>query len=238
MQKEPVLQFQRKNKFHLTSFLWSLKNIKAILCQKSHLTWNLAINPTPHVVIHSQEGTYNPELLDQKPRAWSLHLALQLLRSAPDIQDPKTSSFEKPMRFVSSRPTRLWQNEKIHGTKVAEYKGLIFLWKRPVCLFLQVGDFPRSVMNNSPPASTADMCLVPGLGRFHVPWAMKVQVPQPLSPHAVTTEAHESRARSLKQKKPPQWEVHAPQQRIVPTHPNQRKPTHSNEDPAQPKIKN
>ena len=122
MQKEPVLQFQRKNKFHLTSFLWSLKNIMAILCQKRHLTSNLTINPTPHVVIHNQEGTHNPELLHQKQRAWSLHLALQLLRSAPDVHDPKTSSFEKPVRFVSSRPMRLWQNEKVSGTKATGTK--------------------------------------------------------------------------------------------------------------------
>ena len=66
---------------------------------------------------------------------------------------------------------------------------------------------------------------------------MKVQVPQLLSPHAVTTEAHAPSACALKQKKPPQWEAHEPQKRAVPTHPNQRKPTHSNEDPAHPKIK-
>ena len=71
-------------------------------------------------------GNSNTELLHQKQRAWSLHLALQLLRSAPAIHDPKTSSFEKPVRFVSSRPVRLWQNEKISGTKATGYKVLSF----------------------------------------------------------------------------------------------------------------
>ena len=54
--------------------------------------------------------------------------------------------------------------------------------KRLICLFLKVGDFPGGVMNNGPPASAGDMCLIPGLGRFHMPWAVKVQGPQLLSP--------------------------------------------------------
>ena len=37
-------------------------------------------------------------------------------------------------------------------------------------------------------------------------------------------------------KKPLQWEAHTPQRRVAPAHRNQRKPTHSNEDPTQPKI--
>ena len=40
------------------------------------------------------------------------------------------------------------------------------------------------------------------------------------SPHATTTEAHEPRARALQQEKPPQWEAHAPQQRVAPARQN------------------
>ena len=56
------------------------------------------------------------------------------------------------------------------------------------------------------------------------------------SPCAATTEAHVPRACALQQEKPPQWEAHAPQQRVASTHRNWRKPARSNEDPTQPKI--
>ena len=39
MQKELILQFQRKKKIISTWFLWSLKNVMAILCSKSHLSF-------------------------------------------------------------------------------------------------------------------------------------------------------------------------------------------------------
>ena len=48
--------------------------------------------------------------------------------------------------------------------------------------------------------------------------------PQLLSLRAATTEAREPRARAL-------------QRRVAPAHHNQRKPTCSNKDPTQPKIK-
>ena len=41
MQKEPVLQFQKD--IILTSFLQGLKNIMAILCQKFHFSFFIAI---------------------------------------------------------------------------------------------------------------------------------------------------------------------------------------------------
>ena len=37
-------------------------------------------------------------------------------------------------------------------------------------------------------------------------------------------------------RKDSQWEVHAPQQTVAPAHHNERKPEHSNKDPAQPKV--
>ena len=47
-------------------------------------------------------------------------------------------------------------------------------------------------------------------------------VPQLLSPCAATTEAHAPRTHALQQEKPPQWDARAPQQRVAPTHHNQR----------------
>ena len=41
----------------------------------------------------------------------------------------------------------------------------------------------------------------------------------------------------LRNEKPPQWEVCAPQGRVAPARHNSRKLAHSNEDPTQPKIK-
>ena len=47
---------------------------------------------------------------------------------------------------------------------------------------------------------------------------------------------HTCRVHTLQQEKPPRWEARTLQWRVAPTHYNQRKPTHSNEDPAQTKI--
>ena len=44
--------------------------------------------------------------------------------------------------------------------------------------------------------------------------------PQLLSPWATTTEACAPRARAPQQEKPPQWEAHAPQQRVAPARRN------------------
>ena len=51
----------------------------------------------------------------------------------------------------------------------------------------------------------------------HDYWACE---PQLLSLRATTNEAHVPRARAPQQEKPPQWEAHAPQQRVAPTRPN------------------
>ena len=67
----------------------------------------------------------------------------------------------------------------------------------------------------------------------HNYWALE---PQLLSSRATTTEAHAPRACALQQEKPPQWEAHAKQRRVAPTHCNYRKPAHTNEDPTRPKI--
>ena len=46
-----------------------------------------------------------------------------------------------------------------------------------------------SLVVKNPPANAGDMGLIPGPGRFHVPWSNWACTPQLLSPHAVTTEA-------------------------------------------------
>ena len=66
------------------------------------------------------------------------------------------------------------------------------------------------------PVNARDMGLIPGPGRFHMPWGW----------------AHVSGAQ---QEKPP-WEVCALQQREALAPHNWRKPEHSKEDPAQPKM--
>ena len=55
-------------------------------------------------------------------------------------------------------------------------------------------------MDENPPASAGDLGSIPGLGRFHMPWSNKAQVPELLSlsssalelqltsPHAATAE--------------------------------------------------
>ena len=65
-------------------------------------------------------------------------------------------------------------------------------------------------------ANAGDTGLIPGLGRFHMPWGNQAHVlqllkltcsralePQPLSPHAATTEAVCPRVHAPQQEKPP-----------------------------------
>lgn len=49
-----------------------------------------ARNPTMGTVSHSQDGTFNPQLLPHKRRAWTLHLAPQHFRLSPEGWAPKT----------------------------------------------------------------------------------------------------------------------------------------------------
>ena len=83
-------------------------------------------------------------------------------------------------------------------------------------------------MVKNPPANAGDMGSSPGPGGSRMPrsnWARAPQLlslhsrarkPQLLSACATTTEAHVPRARAPQQEKPPQWEAHAPQQRVAP----------------------
>ena len=108
-------------------------------------------------------------------------------------------------------------------------RGKMFPWWRQREGKKCLGDSPGGTVVKNPPANAGDTGSSPGPGRSHMAWsdwAHKPQLlslrsrahePQLLSPHAATTEAHAPRARAPQQEKPPQWEAHAPQQRVAPT---------------------
>ena len=113
-----------------------------------------------------------------------------------------------------------------------------------------MSDFPSGTVTRTALANAGDTGSIPGPGRFHMLRATKAWAPQLLepvssraweqqlmSPRAATAEVHVPRAHAAQEEKPPQWEAWARQQRTAPTHHNKRKPTHSNKDPAQLKIK-
>ena len=56
-------------------------------------------------------------------------------------------------------------------------------------------------MVKNPPTNAGDIGLIPGLGRFHMPWSNQAYVPQ-LNPHATTAEPTCPRACALIEKKP------------------------------------
>ena len=80
--------------------------------------------------------------------------------------------------------------------------------------------FPGGAVVENPPANAGDTGSSPGPGKSHMPRSNQARVPQLLSLHAATTEAHTPRACALQQEKPPQWEARAPQQRVAPARRN------------------
>ena len=62
-------------------------------------------------------------------------------------------------------------------------------------------------MGKKTPANAGDTGLIPGLGRFHRPWATKAWVPQQLSLHSRAHEPQQMRPRAATA------EAHALQQR-------------------------
>ena len=76
-------------------------------------------------------------------------------------------------------------------------------------------DFPGGAVENNSPADAGDTGSVLGLRRFYMPQCNQVCVPQLLSLHATATKAC-----AQQQKKLPQWEAHALQQRVARTHHN------------------
>ena len=87
-------------------------------------------------------------------------------------------------------------------------------------------DFPGGPVAKNMPAKAEDTVLIPELGRCH-------GTAKPVNPNYW--------ARTLQpvlcNEKPLQRETHTPQLESSPCPLHQGKPVHSNEDPAQPKIK-
>ena len=93
-------------------------------------------------------------------------------------------------------------------------------------------DFPGCTVVKNLPANARDTGSIPGLGRAHMPrsnsarapqllsLSSRAREPQLLSPCATTTEARAPRACALQQRKPPQWEACALQQKAAPTRHN------------------
>ena len=72
-------------------------------------------------------------------------------------------------------------------------------------------DFPGDAVDKNLPANAGNMGSISVPGRSLMPQSNLARMPQLLSPHATTTEAHVPRACALQQKKPPQGEAHTPQ---------------------------
>ena len=53
---------------------------------------------------------------------------------------------------------------------------------------------PGGTVVKNPAANVGDIGSIPGMGRFHMPWATNICVPQLLSPSAATTKAPMPRA--------------------------------------------
>ena len=82
-------------------------------------------------------------------------------------------------------------------------------------------DFPGGTVDKNPPATAGDLGMISGSGRFRLSAKLqslqsRVWELQLLSPHTATTEALVPTACAL-QEKSPQWEAHAPQQKVGPT---------------------
>ena len=80
------------------------------------------------------------------------------------------------------------------------------------------------------PANEEDTGLIPGPGRFHIPYSNQACEPPLLKP------TH-PRAGAPQQKKTPQWEAHTPQLESRAWFLQLEKSPHRNKDPAQPQIK-
>ena len=98
---------------------------------------------------------------------------------------------------------------------------MCFFWECPCW------GFPGGPVVKNPPANAGDMGSIPGSGRSHVMQGNWARVPQVLS---LCSGAHKSQLL-----KPTHPRAHAPQQEKS-AHHDERKPTCSSEDPAQPKT--
>ena len=109
-----------------------------------------------------------------------------------------------------------------------------------------MGGFCGGSVVGNPPANTAEISLIPGPGRIHMPQNNWAAVPQLLSLCSTASNcwAHMlqwlklglSRAYASQMERAPQWEVCALQLQSRPHSPQLEKNPCSNKDPAQPKI--
>ena len=139
--------FLLKKKKKLAEWLLNLGQIRKSLRQGGRRGWDTAINSTLCTVTHNWERTRNSELLPEEQKVWTLYLAPQFLRPAPERQAPKTSCFESrwgfgPWDLQSYRELRnsLWRAYTPPTTTArAQYRGswlkcAQILWKRLICL--------------------------------------------------------------------------------------------------------
>ena len=124
----------------------------------------------------------------------------------------------------------LWKHELPVCYILWRWKGTAFV--RLQNLSTSFWDIPGGVVVKNPPANAGDKGLSPAPGRSHMLWSNKARAtqllslrsrarePQLLSLRATTIEARAPRACALQQEKPPQWETHAPQQRVAPARRN------------------
>ena len=90
-------------------------------------------------------------------------------------------------------------------------------------------------MARNPPANAGDTGMIPGLGRFHMPWGNSATATEPVcciywSPHTDSLSSTTREVTAMRSPRTSSW-------RLVPTHCNKRKPACSNEDAVQAKQK-
>ena len=142
----------------------------------------------------------------------------------------KYSSWASSQGVISGLQEELWKHAK-KETHTETY--LVAQWLRP-CPPIQ-GTWVRAVVWDDPTYCGAtkpvrhDYWACALESTSHNYWACAPQLlslrsrahePQLLSPHATTTEACVPRAHAPQQEKPPEWEAHAPQQRVAPARHN------------------
>lgn len=87
--------------------------------------------PHPHVVTHRQEETCKYTLLPEKWKLWIPCLAPQFLRLAPEIPNPKTSSFGSQWSLHTHSPQQFLKglHAWTHPSQGPEDRQPTMLWK-------------------------------------------------------------------------------------------------------------
>ena len=110
-----------------------------------------------------------------------------------------------------------------------------------VCEILLFLDFPGGAADRNPPANSGDTGLIPGPGRFHMPWSSWACAPQLLSPQSRACKLQLLKLVCLKSVLHLKRSYHSEKlvhcnYTIAPTLCNQGKPMCISEDSVQPKI--